>query len=935
MNGAATRKGAPPPLHSLGRSMTEGFDKARYTPVNAADRPRISAMVDLDDPIQIHLLMETALTDSKQWEIMSQEEVDDLKKQTHSLTIRIDQARANLAIQTKYRDAAVSMARLYNPGHRRHSSRDDVAAAREAEVEKQNSERLCNELSSELAMLENHLFDSQRRLLQHTAAILQLTHGARRRNAQTPNGQVFGNSMMVNGMPESPESLYTYTNSRDSISMEPIGGDDGFDWRTLHPSEGPAERSVTPAPTAAPTLTNLEIPPKSPIREQTSQLREEMERVKEENERLKAAEQKLRETENQLRAGQQELSAENDAIRTEINGQIRMFAETEQRLEILNHKLRDVITEINPSADANLDDPEPSAGNGQTLPTQLNYLERGLDMAMHEQQLRAAAINRDLELAGDASVATLSQCEKRIEALNKRAHGFLTQTIPDTPPPPTVSEGSLDEQLDYLESILRTIRVEMGRTQDSSANNNSSSANKSNSEQVEAVLMGLWDIIHTGYAEIQRAKAARRQKRMEMNLAVDEEDEEYLSGSDEAIDPNEQYSLQGFSAKVQWLYAQATSLKEQKAVLQRQIKQQRELNNKSGSEKDAELRAKMEELEKMRGAIDDAEARVHEAKNKMEDALEQMEKMQRTTAEREEAAMARGAQQTQDKLMERNAVIANLESKFNDVSTRLAETEADVVDLQSQLEQSAKAKAAAEKSQQEAEDVVDKLRKEIKDKDEELERMNMMLVEIKMEMTIAKAELDGAYGSRAERAAQAAAISNKSELADLQAQVAKLKMELESTLKDFEAITKESIQAEKEKLDLEHKLDDAMQAKESLETEVSELREKMEKEISRLKEELDKERLKPPPSPALSAAGSASGMLSPRMGATMLSEQFRATMKEERKRFNEEMKEELAKRRKLEEELRTLRRNTAQAAAGGLSPGLKSPLSAGALSTRS
>ncbi|KAK1774866.1 Up-regulated during septation-domain-containing protein [Copromyces sp. CBS 386.78] len=935
MNGAATRKGAPPPLHALGRSMTEGFNKPRYTPVNPADRPRISAMVDLDDPIQIHLLMETALSDSKQWEILSQEEVDDLKKQTHSLTIRIDQARANLAIQTKYRDAAVSMARLYNPGHRRHSSREDMAAAREAEVEKQNSERLCNELSSELAMLENHLFDSQRRLLQHTAAILQLTHGARRRNAQTPNGQVFGNSMMVNGMPESPESLYTYTNSRDSISMEPIGGDDGFDWRTLHPSEGGAERSVTPAPTAAPTLTNLEIPPKSPIREQTSQLREEMERVKEENERLKAAEQKLRDTENQLRAGQQELSAENDAIRTEINGQIRLFAETEQRLEILNHKLRDVITEINPSADANLDDPEPSAGNGQTLPVQLNYLERGLDMAMHEQQLRSAAINRDLELAGDASAATLSQAEKRIEALNRRAHGFLAQTVPDTPAPPTISEGSLDEQLDYLETTLRTIRVEMGRAQGSTANANNN-ASRSNSEQVEAVLMGLWDIIHTGYAEIQRAKAARRQKRIEMNLSVDDEDEDYLSGNDEAIDPNEQYSLQGFSAKVQWLYAQATSLKEQKAVLQRQIKQQRELNNKTGSEKDAELREKMEELEKMRGLIDDAEARVHEAKDKMESALEQMETMQRTTAEREEAAMARGAQQTQDKLMERNAVIANLESKFNDVSTRLAETEADVVDLQSQLEQSAKAKAAAEKSQKDAEDVLEGLRKEMKDKDEELERMNMMLVEIKMEMTIAKAELDGAYGSRAERAAQAAAISNKSELADLQAQVAKLKMELESTLKDFEAITKESIAAEKEKLDLEHKLDDALQAKESLESEVAELREKMDREIGRLKEELDKERLRPPPSPALSAAGSAAGgLLSPRMGAAMLSEQFRATMKEERKRFNEEMKEELAKRRKLEEELRALRRTTAATAGGGLSPGLKSPLSTGALSPRS
>ncbi|KAA8575203.1 hypothetical protein EYC84_004400 [Monilinia fructicola] len=53
-------------------------------------------------------------------------------------------------------------------------------------------------------------------------------------------------------------------------------------------------------------------------------------------------------------------------------------------------------------------------------------------------------------------------------------------------------------------------------------------------------------------------------------------------------DSNEPFTLQSFSAKVQWLYSSATKLKEHKKVLQRQIKQQRELNNTSDAQKDAE-----------------------------------------------------------------------------------------------------------------------------------------------------------------------------------------------------------------------------------------------------------------------------------------------------------------------------------------------------------
>jgi hypothetical protein len=83
-------------------------------------------------------------------------------------------------------------------------------------------------------------------------------------------------------------------------------------------------------------------------------------------------------------------------------------------------------------------------------------------------------------------------------------------------------------------------------------------------------------------------------------------------------------------------------------------------------------------------------------------------------------------------------------------------------------------------------------------------------------------------------------------------------------------------------LELEGKLDDALGAKTSLEAELQSLREKLDREVGSLREQLDAEKLKAPTS--------ASGTGGQRAGASMLSEQFRATMKEERKKFQDELR---------------------------------------------
>jgi hypothetical protein len=822
--------------------------------------------VDLKDPIQVHLLTETALSDSKTFEILSQEEVDDLKKQVQSLTMRIEQARANLAIQSKYRDAAVSMARLYSPskaeGKRRSLLGNRMSdSAKEAEMEKAASERRCEELAMELFSLEKRLMEPQRRLLQHTAGILQMTHHVSSKKSGQPPV-----TPMMNGIPSSPESLYTYTNTRNSMEIPSEELDYGKDaYMPYDQTDRAAGRQ---------RKNTIEIPMKSPIREQNAQLRElreELARIKEENERiveeniqLKTAEQQLKEdiaraseeksrikdAESRLMAIEQQMTAETEGLRTQSAEQLRTISDTEARLESFNHKLRNVIAAFNPAKNADLSGLRTASGSGESLASQLEYMASGL-AAAEDAATRAAAI-----------ASSLGQ----VEVLTRQVQLALEQSGVAQPPP---SEGTLDEQLGYIEGAITTL-IEVS---------SSVSTKKQDIEQVDAVLMGLWEIIQTGEAEIEQQRAARRQNRA-LGGAASGDDDDDLSSNELDSYTKEPYSLQAFSTKVQWLYAQATSLREQKTILQRQIKQQRELNNRSESEKDRELQAKEEELQRTHLLLDDSERAAREAQAQLERVLGDLDTLQKTTAANETAS-ASSAKAAQDQLRERAARIAALEADSAEVQTRLADVEAQLAEAAS-AQAAADAEIAALQSRlAAAEEEAAKLRdEELKAKDDEIERMNTMVIELKTELTFAKAELDGAYGSRKERAAEAAALSKAGETEELNAQIARLKSELEGALKDLEDITKESIAAEKDRVGLEGRLDDLLSEKADLEGEVASLRDRFEKEVGRLREELDKERLRAP------AAGGPGG----RAGANMLSEQFRATMKEERKKFQEEMR---------------------------------------------
>lgn len=847
------------------------------------DRPQSSVIVDLKDPIQVHLLTETALSDSKEYEILSQEEVDDLKKQIQSLTQRVEQTKANLAIQAKYRDAAISMAKLYSPtgGKRRSLLGNRLSggdSAREAEAERQVSQRRCEELAAELFSLEKRLMVPQRRLLQHTAGILQMTHRASAKKQLDPNTNA---GARPDGIPGSPESLYTYSNGRNSL--EPATDDFSFDDGSLY---FPLDQFDGQQPTRS-RNNAIQIPMKSPGREQQIQLREDTARLRQENNRL---------------------VAEIEDVRNDGAERAAILSATEKKLEDLNTNLRELIVRFNPTKYDRFQDP-PSAYTstkdsgfkpGDLVGAQLSYLEKGLVTALEEQNSKdSEAANRaDAEVA--AMAASLGQAEDRIQTLNLQAGDILQSRNPDYPSPPQLSAPALKDQLDYLQVTIEAMQTEMTRAAELSS---SSSANKQRTDEVDTVLMGLWDIIQAGYVDIQQRKAERRKLRADKGLDPDDED----MSADEAVDPAEPYSLQAFSAKVQWLYTQATSLKEQTSVLKRQIKQQRELNNKSSSEKDRELTQVTEELRTTRSLLDSVEQEAKDAQEKLVNALKDLEMMRQTSANNEAASFDEARQH----LMERDNMIAELQANGEELRKELSRVEDNVTLIGGQLEDALRAKNLAETK-------AETLQKEQREKDEELERMNGMIVELKTEATIAKAELEGAYGSRSQRAAEAAKVTQNAEIAELTAQNEKLRRELEGTLKELEGITKETILATKEKLEIEGQLDDAMAAKTSLEVEVDKLRDKLNSELSRLQEQLDAEKLRVPPSP------SGGGTAQSRAGAAMLSEQFRATMKEERRKFQDEMKVRLMIREIIS--FRTncvaLRRNKANAGSWRMSYGL-------------
>ncbi|KAJ4381771.1 hypothetical protein N0V86_003136 [Didymella sp. IMI 355093] len=941
-----------PPPDVFGERRDTVRENGGYTPRDFRKR---SSDVMNTDPVAMHLLVETAIGDSQYFDILTVEEVEALKQEQKTLDTKLGTVRRKLESETKIRDATRSLTRLASKkdkGHRRGmSSKGSKNSVEDYDEESQDgleaSNKKIEEFIRELLEIESRMRMIDMQLLMHTAAVLQLTHrGPKKRS---PFGQLTENGM---GRPDSPASLETYEVGRANGIDD---GEDTFDDRSFYRTPENLDSLMTAL-------------------------------------------------QNGTHHRSQSVDRQDQALTT-----------MSRRLEELNERLRELIVQANPERNERYALPPQSSGaspDASSIERQLDFLDQGL-----------RDTNAELSTIRSKTRHSLSEVEGRLEGINNQLYGVLSRSKPDDDtepiqPPPPITGGGQADQFNYMEDSLynlEQIQDSLNDQLDQLRSRSLDNEDAEKAEKYETTLMGLWQIIQAGEEEARERKRERRRV-----LADDPEASDELS-PDEDYNANESFSLPAFSSKVQWLFSRAMGMKDKHSVLLRQIKQQRELNNKSDAQKEEQFQRLNEQIFSARSE-----------KKTMEDELERAMDQLRQFDEQKSTADPQAMREIQERNAGLEGQVINMQERLTTFDKELKESRERSVAYENQLKDVQESAVAYQKQLQEAEKRYAELEKEHKEnqevtslynvksreiddrsagyeaqirdaqeravalegqlraaqeaqddsrveaaarqaeiaqsaakvdelvtalkaatveseaasarsleatnalnaKEEEYRNLEGEIVRLTTELTFAKAELDGAYGSRSQRAAESAANpaikkelddlaeKNQSLLAELDAlgrlqdvasqseQEARqsernLKAELSGMAAEYEALTRDAITNERDREILEAQIDKLRSEKEILERDLND-------------EKVKWLGVRTPGAP--STPGGGSGQLD--MGATsvrMMRDEFRKMMRDRTAEGLKALRVEQEERRKLEAVVRQLRKEASPALRPSLS----------------
>ena len=458
--------------------------------------------------------------------------------------------------------------------------------------------------------------------------------------------------------------------------------------------------------------------------------------------------------------------------------QTRTILETERKIWDLNRRLRESIDQASSGRQSLPAPPTPDSDDQQNTEAAL--------------QSQLGYLEKGLDTMQRSQVDTLQTykqsayvAEEKLEDLNTQLHGLIIRSgrnsDPQYPLPPEVSGRSPEEQITFLEGGLDALEQRLQNLKDEGENSTSRSlAHEERAGQYEGTMQSLWQ-----------------------NLVMEEEKWRQLdrSANDNNVPPKESFSIDSFAAKIQSLHTRSAGLQEQKEILGRQIQQQRELN--SQSDKDARLSGLSSELEQTKRDL--------ESTNKEHASSYNALKAQLVASDEARAQLL-------SELQDKHNEMSGLESQLHNV---IAEQETQAARSRNQEDLIATKAAEAQKSRS------------------EMESFEGEMVRLQTELTVARAELDGAYGTRAQRAAEVAShpallqeINDLKERntalesagsgnADLNQRVQTLQKELSETIGEYEIMTKASIEYEKEREHLENTIDGLRDRCETLETQLS------------------------------------------------------------------------------------------------------------------
>ncbi|KAF8638559.1 hypothetical protein AX17_002102 [Amanita inopinata Kibby_2008] len=130
------------------------------------DWKRSSATLNTRDELLISLLASEAVVDSRDFDILNSEVVEELKKEHHVLQSRLGAMTKKLALEIKIRDAAKSLVRV-------NASNKRVSKQSEEQLEAAN--RRVDTAQTELWRVSQRTHDVQKRLMEHRAGVLSLS----------------------------------------------------------------------------------------------------------------------------------------------------------------------------------------------------------------------------------------------------------------------------------------------------------------------------------------------------------------------------------------------------------------------------------------------------------------------------------------------------------------------------------------------------------------------------------------------------------------------------------------------------------------------------------------------------------------------------------------------------------------------------------------
>ena len=686
----------------------------------------------------MHFLMETAMASSRDYKILSTEDVDARKRELGTLSSRIEGTQHKLELEAKARDASLSVDKL---SAQQFSGRGQNAnSPGNVDQDAAQSVRKYDEMAQELGNLEKRRQVLQTSLLEHTAGVLQATHKGYLKKEPSPD------ETNINGYLEDfADATYyrPYSNFVDSA----LG--DGFS----NAEFGEQNQTI------------LDVGKR--VEELNRRMREMILKFKPDKRELPQPAPELRDDPDhptEILLGQVGfleqcldsldylekseglgIGAVNRAPAEQHDQQSQFVVEIEGRVEDLNMQIRSMILDMKPAkedlpnpARELRDDPQNPM---DVLDGQMGFLERCLETVRKLQDR-----DRSMQVTDNA-------LEERLEAINTKLFGVMTtydqERAPKYTPPPEALGQSLPDQLDYLGGGLGAVDRRLKELNDEADGASEQLASyQDRAEKYASVVGGLWDLLNPP----------------DVN-------------SPGGTPMSDKFSLQAFSTMVQDMHRKHSMLEDQKVVLTRQIQQQRELNASADTVKDSKLTETREQLEKTQAELQEQQHEAGAHAEKLGVALAELEALKRTFALRDE----------QQSMSDSKAL--------SELQTHGAEREAE---LTSQLDAKSAAAAKAEAS---------------------LQELEVDVVRLQTELAMAKEALDSAHGSRAQRAAEAAGSTP-----ELRARINTLEQELSDTINDYEAMTRASIEFEKERETLENAADGLRDRVEQLEAALAEER---------------------------------------------------------------------------------------------------------------